>query len=83
MVSDLDLGRGARNRRGRQYEVQTMKGILLRWLARYDGWCQEWGLTPKNRRCCAPVRYDEDEQEEPASESDATSLNQNCASRPR
>lgn len=83
MVSDLDLGRGAGNRRGRQYEVQTMKGILLRWLARYDGWCQEWGLTSENLRCCAPVRYDEDEQEEPASESDATSLNQNCASRPR
>ena len=83
MVSDLDLGRGARNRRGRQYEVQTMKGILLRWLARYDGWCQEWGLTPENRRCCAPVRCDEDEQEEPALGGDASSLNQNCASRPR
>jgi hypothetical protein len=24
-----------------------MKGILLRWLARYDAWCQEWGLTPR------------------------------------
>jgi hypothetical protein len=81
MASDLDSGVG--NRRGRQDEVQTMKGILLRWLARYDGWCQEWGLTPENRRCCAPVRYDEDEQEEPTSEGDVTSLNQNCASRPR
>ena len=24
-----------------------MKGILLRWLARHDAWCQEWGLTPR------------------------------------
>ncbi|WP_324029769.1 hypothetical protein [Aeromonas caviae] len=39
-----------------------MKGILLRWLARYDAWCQEWGLTPENRRCCAPVRHDEEEK---------------------
>ncbi|MCE9923900.1 fructose-bisphosphate aldolase [Aeromonas media] len=37
-----------------------MKGMLLRWLARYDAWCQEWGLVPENRRCCAPVRHDED-----------------------
>ena len=22
-----------------------MKGVLLRWLARYDAWCEEWGLT--------------------------------------
>nr|WP_240454910.1 fructose-bisphosphate aldolase [Aeromonas rivipollensis] len=56
---------------------------MLRWLARYDAWCQEWGLVPENRRCCAPVRYDEDEQEEPTSEGDASPLNQNCASRPR
>ena len=60
-----------------------MKGVLLRWLARYDAWCQEWGLVPENRRCCAPVRYDEGEQEEPTSEGDASPLNQNCASRPR
>ncbi len=20
-----------------------MKGVLLRWLARYDAWCEEWG----------------------------------------
>jgi hypothetical protein len=39
-----------------------MKGILLRWLARYDAWCQEWGLTPENRRCCAPVRHEEEEK---------------------
>ena len=39
-----------------------MKGILLRWLARYDGWCEEWGLTPENRRCCVPVRREQDEQ---------------------
>ena len=55
-----------------------MKGILLRWLARYDAWCQEWGLTPENRRCCAPVRHDEDE-DAPETRDDA--LNDNCASR--
>ena len=60
---------------------QTMKGVLLRWLARYDGWCQEWGLTPENRRCCMPVRYDDDETEKAAPECDAESLNQNCESR--
>jgi hypothetical protein len=39
-----------------QDKEAPMKGILLRWLARYDAWCQEWGLTPENRRCCAPIR---------------------------
>ena len=57
-----------------------MKGILLRWLARYDAWCQEWGLTPENRRCCAPVRHDEDED---AAETRDDALNDNCASRRR
>ena len=58
-----------------------MKGILLRWLARYDAWCEEWGLTPENRRCCMPVRYDDDETKKAAPECDAESLNQNCESR--
>lgn len=57
-----------------------MKGMLLRWLARYDAWCQEWGLVPENRRCCAPVRYDEDEQEAQAGE---PPLSGSCESRPR
>ncbi|MGE6194732.1 hypothetical protein ACLHZY_15045 [Aeromonas media] len=57
-----------------------MKGVLLRWLARYDAWCQEWGLVPENRRCCAPVRYDEDEK---ASDRGEAGLTENCASRPR
>lgn len=41
-----------------------MRGVLLRWLARYDAWCEEWGLTQENRRCCAPVRYDDDSSKE-------------------
>ncbi|WP_394294883.1 hypothetical protein [Aeromonas rivipollensis] len=57
-----------------------MKGILLRWLARYDAWCQEWGLVPENRRCCAPVRYDEDEK---ASDRGKAGLTENCESRRR
>lgn len=58
-----------------------MKGMLLRWLARYDAWCQEWGIVPENRRCCAPVRYDEDEQEAKAEE--PPPLSGSCESRPR
>lgn len=58
-----------------------MKGMLLRWLARYDAWCQEWGLVPENRRCCAPVRYDEDEQE--AKVEGESPLSGSCESRPR
>ncbi|MCE9957162.1 DUF5363 domain-containing protein [Aeromonas rivipollensis] len=57
-----------------------MKGVLLRWLARYDAWCQEWGLTPENRRCCVPVRHDEDEE---TSDKGEGGLTENCASRPR
>ena len=57
-----------------------MKGILLRWLARYDAWCQEWGLVPENRRCCAPVRHDEDEK---ASDRGKAGLTENCESRRR
>lgn len=57
-----------------------MKGILLRWLARYDAWCQEWGLVPENRRCCAPVRHDEHEK---ASDRGKAGLTENCASQRR
>ena len=57
-----------------------MKGILLRWLARYDAWCQEWGLVPENRRCCAPVRHDEHEK---ASDRGKAGLTEHCASRRR
>lgn len=59
-----------------------MKGILLRWLARYDAWCQEWGLVPENRRCCAPVRHDEDDERE-ATADKAPPLTGSCGSRPR
>lgn len=56
-----------------------MKGVLLRWLARYDAWCEEWGLTQENRRCCTPVRYDEDASKERAG-AKKSELNQNCES---
>lgn len=59
-----------------------MKGVLLRWLARYDAWCEEWGLTQENRRCCTPVRYDADSTKERACAEEAE-LNQNCGSRHR
>lgn len=57
-----------------------MKSVLLNWLARYDAWCQEWGLVPENRRCCAPVRYDEDE---PKVTTEEPPLSGSCESRPR
>ena len=56
-----------------------MKGILLRWLARYDAWCQEWGL-PENRRCCAPVRC---MTKRGCAKTRDDALNDNCASRRR
>lgn len=68
-VRRLDEGRNA-----------LMKGILLRWLARYDAWCQEWGLVPENRRCCAPVRHDKDEVRPDKGDDDLTG---SCGSRPR
>ncbi|WP_428772972.1 DUF5363 family protein [Vibrio sp.] len=27
-------------------------------LAKYDAWCREMGLTPEQKRCCAPYRKD-------------------------
>lgn len=59
-----------------------MKGILLRWLARYDAWCQEWGLTPENRRCCVPVRREEEDKGVVTTDS-SQSLTENCGSRRR
>lgn len=58
-----------------------MKGGLLRWLARYDAWCEEWGLTQETRRCCTPVRYDDSTKERACAEE--AELNQNCGSRRR
>ncbi|MNE00458.1 hypothetical protein D3C80_928670 [compost metagenome] len=60
-----------------------MKGILLRWLARYDGWCQEWGLVPENRRCCVPVRRDEDVPKTPVTAEKSSSLTESRGSRRR
>nr|WP_328706089.1 DUF5363 family protein [Aeromonas enteropelogenes] len=60
----------------------SMKGVLLRWLARYDAWCEEWGLTSQNRRCCTPVRYDEESSKD-RSEQSSSSSSQNCGSRYR
>lgn len=58
-----------------------MKGILLRWLARYDGWCEEWGLTPENRRCCVPVRREQDDAPQTELQEESESLTRNCGSR--
>ncbi|ELB2790107.1 MULTISPECIES: DUF5363 family protein [Aeromonas] len=58
-----------------------MKGILLRWLARYDGWCEEWGLTPENRRCCVPVRHEQDDAPQMEQQGESESLTGNCGSR--
>jgi hypothetical protein len=35
---------------------------LKKYIAQYDQWCERMGLTPENRRCCAPIRYDEDDE---------------------
>lgn len=58
-----------------------MKGILLRWLARYDSWCEEWGLTPENRRCCVPVRREQDDAAQAEQQGESESLIRNCGSR--
>ncbi|HHQ4529243.1 hypothetical protein FKF78_13105 [Aeromonas hydrophila] len=58
-----------------------MKGILLRWLARYDGWCEEWGLTPENRRCCVPVRSEQDDAPQTEQQEESEPLTGNCGSR--
>ncbi|MFM4901766.1 hypothetical protein [Aeromonas hydrophila] len=58
-----------------------MKGILLRWLARYDGWCEEWGLTPENRRCCVSVRREQDDAPQMEQQEESESLTGNCGSR--
>ncbi|KKD01624.1 hypothetical protein [Photobacterium halotolerans] len=42
-----------------------MLTLIRRWLARYDAWCERMGFVPENRRCCAPVRYDEDDARHP------------------
>lgn len=55
----------------------SIKGVLQRWLARYDAWCEEWGLTPQNRRCCTPVRYDEEKE---PSEQASSSSDKHCGS---
>ncbi|KDM91843.1 hypothetical protein [Photobacterium galatheae] len=43
-----------------------MRNTIRAWLARYDAWCERMGLIPENRRCCAPIRYDEDDARHPA-----------------
>lgn len=58
-----------------------MKEILLRWLACYDAWCEQWGLTRENRRCCVPVRYDNDAvKDRVCAEAEEAELNQQCGS---
>lgn len=41
-----------------------MKGMLLRWLASYDDWCEKQGLTAENRHCCVPMNYAEQAEED-------------------
>ncbi|MGY3942207.1 DUF5363 family protein [Aeromonas tecta] len=60
-----------------------MKSVLLNWLARYDAWCQEWGLVPENRRCCVPVRRDDEESKPPVVAEESSSLTENCEPRRR
>lgn len=60
-----------------------MKSVLLNWLARYDAWCQEWGLVPENRRCCVPIRRDEEELKTPVTAETSSSLTESCESRRR
>lgn len=43
-----------------------MLNWLKRGIARYDRWCERMGLIPENRRCCAPVRYDDDDPRHPS-----------------
>ncbi|UXI00797.1 DUF5363 domain-containing protein [Photobacterium sp. TY1-4] len=45
---------------------KSMLNWLKRGIARYDQWCERLGLVPENRRCCAPVRYDEDDPRHPS-----------------
>lgn len=58
-----------------------MKSVLLNWLARYDAWCEEWGLVQENRRCCVPVRRDEEESKAPLPVEEPSSLTESCGSR--
>lgn len=60
-----------------------MKSVLLNWLARYDTWCQEWGLVQENRRCCVPVRRDEEELKPPVVAEEPSTLSESCESRRR
>ncbi len=41
-----------------------IKAWFKHWLARYDAWCQELGLTPEHKRSCCAYRPD------PASQKD-------------
>ncbi|MGF1681057.1 hypothetical protein L4D09_04900 [Photobacterium makurazakiensis] len=38
---------------------------VKKWVAAYDRWCERMGFVPENRRCCAPVRYDNDDARHP------------------
>ncbi|MEJ2765511.1 hypothetical protein VV869_16290 [Photobacterium sp. MCCC 1A19761] len=44
---------------------KSMLNWLKRGIARYDQWCERLGLVPENRRCCTPIRYDEDDPRHP------------------
>ncbi|PSW18937.1 hypothetical protein C9I98_13870 [Photobacterium sanctipauli] len=42
-----------------------MLATMKKWVAAYDRWCERMGFVPENRRCCAPVRYDHDDERHP------------------
>lgn len=83
MVLDGQAAMGQRIDWSDKKRRTLMKGILLRWLARYDAWCQEWGLTPENRRCCVPVRREGEEPRDAATAEASSSLTESCESRRR
>ncbi|MFV0576220.1 MAG: hypothetical protein ACK5NC_12535 [Vibrio sp.] len=37
---------------------------MKHWLARYDAWCEELGLTPENKRRCCAYRSEEQIQQD-------------------
>lgn len=45
---------------------------LKLWIARYDAWCEEMGLTPKHKRSCCV--YKQDPVNEEKKPSNSTSL---------
>ncbi|MFH0257309.1 hypothetical protein ACGRL8_09745 [Vibrio rumoiensis] len=43
---------------------------LKLWLARYDAWCEELGLTPEHKRSCCAYRAESTNQKDSCSKTD-------------